>query len=225
MPGIRVLIVDSHRLPREGLRLLLAGEAFEVTGATTSLGAALADIEGGGRPDLLAVVFRDSGETFDNATLQRIRAIVPECKIVLIAGAIAPSLPARVSDWGVNALLRSDMSGDVLARSLHLVMQGQAIFPASSSMPPNDPDEATRGAAGIAASRLVGRLSDLETRILRHLVAGHSNKVIARGLAISEAAIKIHMKTLLKKLNVHSRTQAALWGLANGFSEKSGSGS
>jgi two-component system nitrate/nitrite response regulator NarL len=221
VPGIKVLIVDPHRLPREGLRFLLARERYNVIGATASLEAALADIEGGGRPALLIAVLRDSEESFESTTLQRIRAIVPECKVVLIASTIASSLPARASEWGVNALLRSDMSEDVLTHSLRLAMQGQAIFPASSSMPPDDPDEDAGDTAETAAARLIRHFSDLEARILHHLVAGHSNKAIARELAIREATVKIHMKGLLRKLDVHSRTQAAIWALANGFFEKS----
>jgi two-component system nitrate/nitrite response regulator NarL len=220
MSSVQVSIVDAHQLSREGVRLLLAGETYDVIGATSSLGAALADIEAGGRPDLLVVVLHDSGETFQSAPLQTIRTIVPECKVVLIASTITSSLPARVSGWGVNALLRSDMSRDVLTHSLRLVMQGQAIFPASSSMQPNDPDEITREAAEIAVSRFVSRSSDHEVRVLRHLVSGHSNKTIARDLALSDAAVKMHMKALLRKLNVHNRTQVAIWAIANGFSEK-----
>jgi two-component system nitrate/nitrite response regulator NarL len=193
-----------------------------VIGATTSLEEALADIIGGARPDLLVAALRDSEETFESATLQRIRTIVPDCKLVLIASTIAASLPARAGDWGVNALLRSDMAEEVLTHALRLVMQGQAIFSAASPVQPSDSDESVGDAGETAESRSPGRLSVLEARILRHVMSGHSNKTIARELAVREAAVKIHMKALLRKLNVHSRTQAAIWGLANGFSDKSG---
>jgi two-component system nitrate/nitrite response regulator NarL len=216
MRGTKVLIVDPRQLPREGLKFLLTRTTYRVIGATTSLEAAFADIEAGGRPDLLVVVLRDSEETFPSATLNRIRTIVPGCKVVLIASAVAPSLAARASEWGMNALLRSDISEDVLTHALHLVMKGQAIFPVSSSTQASNPDEST--ASGPAA-----RLTDLEARILRHLVSGQSNKTIALELGIRDAAVKIHMKSLLRKLHVHSRMQAAIWGLANGFSDKSGS--
>ena len=222
MQDIQVLIVDPHQLAREGLRLLLAGEAYEVVCATTSLETALPEIEGGLRPRLLVSVLEDSGDTFQNAALQRIRAIVPECRVVLIAGNISSALLARALDWGVNALLRRDMSMEVLVRSLHLVMLGQNIFPTSFSMLPCDSSESAP-AVETGGLRSVRRISDRESHILHHLLAGHSNKMIARQLNISEATVKVHMKAVLRKLNVRNRTQAAMWALANGFSDDSDS--
>jgi DNA-binding NarL/FixJ family response regulator len=223
MDDIQVLIVDPHQLAREGLRLLLAGEAYEVVCTTTSLETALPEIEGGLRPRLLVSVLEDSGDTFQNATLQRIRAIVPECRVVLIAGKISSALLARALDWGVNALLRRDMSMEVLVRSLRLVMLGQNIFPTSSSVPPCEPAESVPPAVNIAALQSVRRISDRERHILHNLLAGHSNKMIARQLNIREATVKVHMKAVLRKLNVRNRTQAAMWALANGFSDNSDS--
>jgi len=218
MPGIQVSIVDPHQLSREGLRLILAEETYDVVSAATSLEAALTDIEGGVRPGLLILTL---DTTSQSATLQQIRTIVPECKVVLIANG---SLPGRLSDWGLNGLLRSDVSKEVLVRSLHLVMLGQDIFPASSSVQPQNPDENGVDAVGSAGFHAVRRISDREGRVLHYLLSGCSNKMIARELAIAEATVKVHMKAVLRKLNVRNRTQAAMWAAANGFSEKSGSG-
>src|SRR5438270_13820511 len=99
MQDIDVLIVDPHQLVREGLRLLLASEAYEVVCATTSLETALPEIEGGVRPRLLVLVLEDSGDGFQDATqsamLQRIRTILPECRVVLIVSKISSALLAR----------------------------------------------------------------------------------------------------------------------------------
>ena len=75
----------------------------------------------------------------------------------------------------------------------------------------------------IAGFRSVRRISDRERHILHNLLAGHSNKMIARQLNISEATVKVHMKAVLRKLNVRNRTQAAMWAVANGFSDSSAS--
>jgi two-component system nitrate/nitrite response regulator NarL len=225
MPGIQVLVVDQHGLSREGLRLLLTGEIYDVTSAAPSLEAALPEIKGGARPSLLVLVLHDSGEAFqgasESAALQQIRTILPECKIVLVAkDTIHASLLGRAIEGGANALLRGDMSGEILMRSLHLVMLGQDIFPALSAMQPNDQAEAVRTAAESAGLRPVAGMSDSESRVLRNLLSGHSNKMIARELDISEATVKLHMKAVLRKLKVRNRTQAAMWAAANGFSKR-----
>jgi two-component system, NarL family, nitrate/nitrite response regulator NarL len=67
-------------------------------------------------------------------------------------------------------------------------------------------------------SRRLPRLSERETQILDGLVKGHANKVIARTYDITEATVKVHMKSILRKIQVANRTQAAIWALEHGYS-------
>jgi two-component system, NarL family, nitrate/nitrite response regulator NarL len=62
------------------------------------------------------------------------------------------------------------------------------------------------------------RLSEREAQILNDLVRGHANKVIARSCNITEATVKVHMKSILRKIQVANRTQAAVWALEHGHS-------
>jgi two-component system nitrate/nitrite response regulator NarL len=62
------------------------------------------------------------------------------------------------------------------------------------------------------------RLSEREAQIINGLVQGHANKVIARSCDISEATVKVHMKSILRKIHVANRTQAAVWALEHGHS-------
>ena len=62
------------------------------------------------------------------------------------------------------------------------------------------------------------RLSEREAQILDGLVQGHANKVIARTCDITEATVKVHMKSILRKIQVANRTQAAVWALEHGHS-------
>jgi two-component system nitrate/nitrite response regulator NarL len=68
------------------------------------------------------------------------------------------------------------------------------------------------------SSRRLPRLSERETQILDGLVKGHANKVIARTYDITEATVKVHMKSILRKIQVANRTQAAIWALEHGYS-------
>jgi two-component system, NarL family, nitrate/nitrite response regulator NarL len=60
-------------------------------------------------------------------------------------------------------------------------------------------------------------LSAREEQVLKALIEGHSNKVIARMCSVTEATVKVHMKSILRKIRVGNRTQAAIWALANGY--------
>jgi len=62
------------------------------------------------------------------------------------------------------------------------------------------------------------QLSTREKCILRCLVEGDSNKIIARNVKIAEATVKVHVKAILRKIRVHNRTQAAIWAMNNGSS-------
>ena len=61
-------------------------------------------------------------------------------------------------------------------------------------------------------------LSEREIQILNGLVKGHANKVIARRCGVTEATIKVHMKSILRKIRACNRTQAAIWALEHGYS-------
>jgi two-component system, NarL family, nitrate/nitrite response regulator NarL len=73
----------------------------------------------------------------------------------------------------------------------------------------------TNDEAGTGAGQGVPSLSRRETLILRMLVQGASNKIIARNLVITESTVKVHMKAILRKLRLQNRTQAAIWARNN----------
>jgi len=86
---------------------------------------------------------------------------------------------------------------------------------------PNDPvkdDEARSSIRDRTSSlRIVHGLSQREEEILRSVVRGHSNKMIARTCGVTDATIKVHMKSILRKIRVANRTQAAIWALGQGY--------
>jgi two-component system, NarL family, nitrate/nitrite response regulator NarL len=219
MNGTKVLLIDAHQLSREGLKLLLVGEAYDVVGAARSLEEARAAVEQGLRPDLVLLVLGQPGESQHIAALQQIRAGFADFKFVIIATEVSSALLTQCVETGVNACLLRDMSAAVLTQSLRLVMLGQQIFPTPVAAPPQD--RASHGShdfgqAAVQAGRSRA-LSGREGDILSNLLRGHSNKMIARELNISEATVKVHLKALLRKLNARNRTQAAIWAMENGY--------
>ena len=109
------------------------------------------------------------------------------------------------------------MSSEALVVSLRLVDLGEKVFPTKlATMITSGQIDPT--AAEVRASSVKG-LSKREGEIMRCLVHGESNKVIARQLGITEATVKVHLKAVLRKLNVSNRTQAAIWAVRNGLRE------
>src|SRR3546814_3750398 len=69
------------------------------------------------------------------------------------------------------------------------------------------------------SGRIELNLSDREIEILRCLISGDANKIIARRLEITEATVKVHIKAILRKLRVMNRTQAAIWAVTRGLNQ------
>jgi two-component system nitrate/nitrite response regulator NarL len=111
----------------------------------------------------------------------------------------------------LSGILTYDLSTDAFVRSLRLIGSGERVFPRDFALgrkprarPPNT-DLRSDGA----------HLSPREKELLSHLTAGRSNKLIARDLGITEATVKVHLKSVLRKIRVDNRTQAAIWALSN----------
>jgi two-component system nitrate/nitrite response regulator NarL len=219
MQGNQVLVIDPHQLSRDGLKLLLVGEAFDVVGATRSLDEGRALIEQGLRPDLVLLVLGHPSETQHGAALQQMRAGFTDFKFVVIATEVTSVMLTQCIEAGVNACLLRDMSAAILTQSLHLVMLGQQIFPTPSTVRQQDrADHGSRDLGQDAEHLGLNRaLSGREGDVLRNLMHGHSNKTIARTLGVSEATVKVHLKALLRKLKAANRTQAAIWAMQNGY--------
>lgn len=108
----------------------------------------------------------------------------------------------------LSGVLTYDLSVPAFVRSLLLICSGERVFPHDLAL-------GRKLAAPSEHRSDVAHLSPREKEILSCLVAGHSNKVIARHLDITEATVKVHLKSVLRKIRVENRTQAAIWALAN----------
>lgn len=111
----------------------------------------------------------------------------------------------------LSGILTYDLSADAFVRSLRLICSGERVFPRDLA-----PERRPQAPSSGTKSELSGvHLSPREKEILSYLVAGDSNKAIARGLGITEATVKVHLKSVQRKIRVENRTQAAIWALAN----------
>jgi two-component system nitrate/nitrite response regulator NarL len=124
----------------------------------------------------------------------------------------------------VSGLCSTSIDRAALLKALELVMLGETFI--ASALVLTILDEASQAhESGLNITSALAPTNDTATRahnltsreveILKRLMEGESNKVIARKLDIAEATIKVHVKSILRKVRVKNRTQAALWATAH----------
>jgi two-component system, NarL family, nitrate/nitrite response regulator NarL len=204
MTSSRTILIEPNRLFRQGLKHLLAGTRFEVEVEFSTMEQAVDGAVASG----LVIIGEVSKEPGD---LHRLRDAYPDARIVVLAIDLTVDALRDAMNTGADGFLMKDVSPEALIQSLELIMMGEKVYPTNlaamlldlnSAPSPNS----TRG------------LSPRELEILQALVTGASNKLIAIRLGITEATVKVHLKTLLRKIDVINRTQAAIWAMNNGVS-------
>ena len=206
MTSSRTILIEPNRLFRQGLKHLLSGTRFEVDAEFNAVELACSAAETAGMPDLVI-----SGQPVrDEAGLRALREAFPTARIVVLADDLSVDVLRAAMGGGADGFLSKSVSPEALIQSLQLVMLGEKVFPTNLAsmlldMTAAGPQHSVRG------------LSPREQEILQALVTGASNKMIANRLGITEATVKVHLKTLLRKIDVNNRTQAAIWAMNNGF--------
>jgi two-component system, NarL family, nitrate/nitrite response regulator NarL len=210
MTASRTVLIEPNRLFRDGLKHLLNGTRFEVGAEFNTVDLARAAAETAETPDLVI-----SGQAVtDETDLRALREGFPTARIVVLADHLSVEALRAAMGGGADGFLSKSMSPEALIQSLQLVMLGEKVFPTNLAamlldMNAPNPLNSVRG------------LSPREQETLQALVTGASNKMIANKLGITEATVKVHLKTLLRKIDVHNRTQAAIWAMNNGFTADS----
>ena len=220
----RLLLVQPSRLSREGLRNILKTAAVVVQDVSSA--QAFLKSENPIRPDAViwgaAIPAKLLFSEIAAVQARFYRAPNP-VKHVVLANELSTSFIRQIAILDVEALLHDDITGEVLLKSIELVMLGQRLFPvmrqrdlvaAQADVVPFPVMPQRTGGVPQLHPRDVA-LSFREGEILRHLVEGASNKAIAFKLQITEATVKVHVRALLRKIRVANRTQAATWALNN----------
>lgn len=213
MERIKVVLVGTNNLFRQGLRRLLEPTQFSLIGEARDL-ASLASSLGdeGLAPDLVVVELNGCHEA-DVESLRRLREADEDLRIVVLANELSMPDMARLLRAGADGYLVNELSAEAFSLSLLLVMKGEKVLPSTlASMLASDA-HASNGALIQAQKNLTER----ERQILQCLLNAYSNKHIARALNISEGTVKVHLKSLMKKISAGNRTQAALWARNNGI--------
>ena len=210
---MRVIMIDDHALFRVGLQGLLEQRNIEVIAATADgdEGIRLALQE---NPDVILLDLRMP----DNSgldILSKIRENNIEIPVTILTTSNEEQDLREALQRGAQGYLLKDMEPDELVGALRDIVKGKNV------VAQNMTDVLTRMAQGkTAESTTDAAFADLtprETEILSLLAEGQSNKVIARNLGISDGTVKLHVKAILRKLNIHSRVEAAVIAVEKGL--------
>lgn len=210
MAQIDIVVIDANNLFRAGLVSLLSTMGFEHVAEADSVPdlTQLSD----GLPPKIVLIELSNGASQAIETIRQVGTWAPDTRTVFLANDLDIELLSSCYAAGAFGFLLKNISRSALAESLKLVSAGEKVFPSRlasllSGLASKIGDSQT------PEPILNGKLSDREIAILRCLVNGQSNKVIAATLNISESTVKVHLKSILRKTGARNRTQAAIWAI------------
>jgi two-component system NarL family response regulator len=198
-----VVIADIHPLIRAGMASMIeSDDKFTLLGQASNGEQALEMCERL-RPDLVLMDLNMPGCDGIEA-INRIRARQPSAKVVILSGHDGEDDVDRSMRAGAHAYMLKSASLDILMSGLHTVMSGRKFMM---------PELAVKLATRIQGNQLTPRERD----ILTYLATGMSNKLIARAAGIGVGTVKFHVKSIMAKLDVCTRTEAAMVAAKRGL--------
>lgn len=208
--SMTILVVDDHALVREAFRLLLEDLELCKEVITTSSGSeALAVLEKR-EVDLALLDLKLRGES-GLEILGKIKEKKKDLPVIVLSASESASDVREAISHGADGYVVKSASADVLIHSINLVMMGQRVAPLPLDiLGDNSVHSATGQGGGNMQARHHPKLTAQESRVLSYLGEGMSNKEIARTLGIFEGTVKVHVKSVFRKLGAKNRTMAAL---------------
>jgi two-component system, NarL family, response regulator LiaR len=203
----RVLITDDHGVVRQGLRMFLSLDPdFEVVGEASNGEEALAMARDLG-PDVVLMDLLMPVMDGISAT-EKIRAELPDVEVIALTSVLEDASVTGAVRAGAIGYLLKDTDSEELSRAIKAAAEGRVHLA---------PEAAARLMREVRAPDSPEALTDRETEVLRFLARGKANKQIASSLYVSEKTVKAHVSSILMKLAVQSRTQAALYAVRTGL--------
>jgi len=204
---ISILLVDDHVVVRQGLKMVISLEPdFEVAGEASDGEEAVAAAHEL-QPD---VVLMDLLMPVMNGVeaIRRLKEELPEIEIVALTSVLEDRLVVEAVEAGAMGYLLKETSPEVLFEAIRAASRGEVRL---------DPRARKRLLREVRTPEMRESLTARETETLRLLARGLANREIAEELGVSEMTVKTHVSSVLSKLHLKSRTQAALFALREGL--------
>jgi DNA-binding NarL/FixJ family response regulator len=198
---IRVLIADDHSVVRQGLRTFLEGDrGLELVGEAKD-GAEALRMAHRLRPDVILMDLLMPGMDGLTATAA-VRRELPETEVLALTSVLEDATVVGAVRAGAIGYLLKSAEPEELRTAIRAAAAGKVQLA---------PEAAARLMREVRAPEGPEKLSEREMEVLRLLARGYANKTIARELGITERTVKAHVGSILGKLHLESRTQAALY--------------
>ncbi len=204
---IRILLADDHAVVRQGLKMFLELDTDLVVVGEAENGEQALQLAFSLSPD---VVLMDLlMPVMDGiSAIKVIRSQIPDIEIIALTSVLEDASVMGAMRAGATGYLLKDTQADELCRAIKAAAAGQVQL---------SPKVAARLMREVQAPQSPEKLTERETDVLRLLALGKSNKEIALDLFIGEKTVKTHVSSILGKLGVPSRTQAALHAVRIGL--------
>lgn len=212
--AIRVLIADDHAPFRRGIRRLLdTAEDIEVIGEAVAGDETLRLVEELAPDIVLLDVVMPGPSGIDVSRV--IKTTSPRTRVIILTVYTDEEFLFEAIKAGAMGYLLKDATPDELLRAVRVVYQGEGLL--APAMAAKVFKEFARATEAKDLAPVLAPLTHREVEILHHVAAGLANKEIAHRLGISERTVKNHLSNIMEKLQVNSRTQAAIYALRAGL--------
>lgn len=192
----KILLADDHDLVRDTLKLFLeSGGMGPITVAASVSEAEAALTEPGNEKFDIVILDYDMPGMNGLDGLRRILQVAAPVPVVLLSGSAAAAVARDAIGAGARGFLSKTMPATALTAAIQLILGGETFFPFSLD-------------SGPAEERI--SLTVREQEVLQLLAEGLSNKEIARELGVQEVTVKLHVRTLSRKLGARNRTHAVM---------------
>jgi DNA-binding NarL/FixJ family response regulator len=206
---MNLLLADDHDLVRDSLKVFIERDASGMT--VTAVGSLDAAIEAASSAAVDVAVLDLRMPGMDGLEgLGRFRTAHPRVPVVIMSGQARPQDVREAVAAGASGFVPKSSSALALVNAVRLVLSGERFFPPEQLM--DAPDDQSSGASAAFTRR--------ERDVLACLVQGQSNKEIARALDLQEVTVKLHLRSVFRKLGVKSRTQAVLAAVERGLASQ-----
>ncbi len=210
---IKVLLVDDHKIVRQGVRAFLQTLAdIQVVGEADTGAAALAAVTAV-EPDVVLMDLEMPGELDGIAATRQIRKLRPATHVIVVTSHHQDEYIFPAVRAGAISYLLKDVEPEELADAIRKAAQGEALLDSRVA------SRLIQELQGIRQEQVnpFTELTEREFDVLRLIAAGKSNAEIAETLVIGESTVKTHIGNLLKKLHLDDRTQAAVYAWQQGI--------